>query len=143
MEVVQPRPLRRSDHLPVVGADVADSVPAYSRLRVVAIRRDLHCGARAVLVVPAQAAKELLVQPVAEQLQLVLLDGVNAKLRLFSRADALWPGVAEQPIREQAKVMRDVLRHSQGDTLGTEFRVMQGDAIWLGREVTVDGAARP
>ena len=65
---------------------VADLVPRNAGLRVVAVGRDLHHGARAVLVVPAETADELLFPAVAPEFEFVLLDGMNAKFGLFAGA---------------------------------------------------------
>src|SRR5262249_12696486 len=92
-EIVEAAARRGGDVLLVRGADVADAVPGDAGLRVVAVGRDLHGGAGAVLVVPAESADELLVPAVAPQGELVLLDGVDAELALLAGPDTLRPGV--------------------------------------------------
>ena len=104
VEVVQPGALRGGDELPVVGAGVADGVPAHAGLRVIPVGGDLHGGARSVLVEPADGPHELLLPPVAEQLELVRLAGVDAEFRLLPGADAPGPGVSQQAVGEQPEL---------------------------------------
>ena len=80
VEVVQPGALGGLDVLVEMRVGVAVLVPLDAGLGVVAVGRDLHRRPGPVLVEPAEAADELLLQPVAPQAELVRLDGVDAEL---------------------------------------------------------------
>src|SRR5207244_3638032 len=101
MEIVEPGALRRRHELLMVRACVAECVPLRAGLRVVAVGSDLHCGARAVLVKPADRADQLFLAPVTPHGELVRLGGVDAELRCFARADPLRPGVPQQAVGEE------------------------------------------
>src|SRR5262245_21400126 len=88
------------------GRGVADLVPLHSGLSVVAVGRDLHRCPRTMFVVPAQLAYPLGRPAVSPQLQPVWLDGMHAKLGLLAAADPLRPGVSQQTIGKEPKLMR-------------------------------------
>src|SRR5207248_1148308 len=105
----------------------ADLVPGNAGLRVIAVGGDLHDRARAVLVVPAQAADELLLPAITPQLQLVRLDRCDAKLRRLAGAHALGPGIAVQRIGHEAKVIRLPRLRRHAHALGAEAGLGEGD----------------
>ena len=108
VEVVEARAFRRGGELFVRRAGVAKLVPHYPGLGVVAVRGDLHGGARPVLVEPAQWADVLFLPAVAPQIEAVGFERVDAELGLLACLDPLGPGVAEQLMREQAEVVRSL-----------------------------------
>ncbi len=141
VEVVQTGRRRRLDELPVVRTAVADLVPGHAGLRVIAVGSDLHDGARAVFIVPAQAPHPLLAPAVAPQLQPIRFDRVDAELGPFAGADALGPGVAEQAVGEQAEVIRLSRPRRQTQALAAEAGLGERHLVLAGRQLGVHGPA--
>src|SRR5262249_54091456 len=88
-----------------------------------------------------EAADELLAQAIAPQLELVGHDGMDAELTGLAALHPLGPGVAEQAVAEEAKVMRqpDAWRHA--DAFAAEARLLQGDLVFGVGQIGVHGAA--
>src|SRR5207244_1907059 len=117
------RTRRRLDLLQMMRAEVAELVPLHAGLRVIAVGRDLHHGAWPMLVVPAEAAHEFLLPAVTPEFELVLLDGVNAKFRGFAGAHALGPGIPEECVGQQAKLIRLPRLRRHAHALAAETRL--------------------
>ena len=98
-------------------AVVAVLIPLHARLGVIAVGRDLHIGPRPVLVKRADAADELLCGTVAPQFQFVLDHPVHPEFGPFPAAHAFGPHIAQQPVRQEAKLVWLILPHFHVDDL--------------------------
>src|SRR6185503_10020769 len=124
----------------------ADAIPLHAGPRVVAVRRDLHGRARAVIVEPAEPLDELLLAPVSPQVERVGLRRMDPRLGRIARADALRPRVAEQPVRQEAEAERTAVgAHGHARAPRAEARALEHEGVGAGREVRVDrpAGARP
>src|SRR5437763_10789815 len=97
MKVIKPAACRRFDDLLMQPRAV---VPLHAVLDEEAVGQELHTGTRAMIVVPADVANELLVQAIAPQPKLVCFDGMHTELHRLTTTAPLGPGVAKHRIRQ-------------------------------------------
>ena len=144
VEIIQAGPFRRLDVLFVGGIRVTLGVPLHAGPRVIAVGRDLHRGAGAVLVVPADVPDVFLLLAVVVKFQLVGLHGVHAELGSLAGPDPLGPHVAQQAVPQQAEMVGPVPARRHVYTLVAEIPPRQSDFVLpAGRHVRVDRPRGP
>ena len=130
MKIVKARPLGGHDILVQGRVGVAELVPGDAGLRVIAVGRDLHRGPRAMLVKPTQAADELFLETIPPETQVIGLDRVDPELGHLASLDPLGPGIAEQAVREQAKLIRRLARSDlDPHALGAEAGLLKRNLV--------------
>ena len=119
-------------------------VPLDAGLRIVSVGRDLHGGPRAVLVKPADLADELLADAISPEAQVIGLDRVNAELGLLACLQPFGPGVAEQTVGEQTKLvgLAQLSCDLQLNALGAEAGLLKGDLVLACGQLDVHRAGR-
>ena len=80
MNIIEPRLFRGHNGLGVLRRPVTVFVPLYAALGVIAIRRNLHAGPRAVFTMPVDQPDKLFMLTVAPQANLALLGRVDTVL---------------------------------------------------------------
>src|SRR5262245_58551034 len=141
MEVVKSGSVRRRDELLVVGAGVAEFVPHYAGLRIVAVRCARRRRPWAMLREPAQRSDELLLPSVEPQVDLVRSVTVDAELALVAAFDPLRPGNPEQIVFQQTEVMRLIGCQINRDAFGAVAVFGEDYFIASGLDIRVDRAA--
>src|SRR5215510_1116710 len=131
--------LWRGNQLGMRRAPVAQFVPLHAGLGIVTVRCNLHGGARPMFVVPADHADQFLPQSVPPQAELILLDRMHAELGSLARAYPLRPHVAQQPVREEPKLVRCIGQIGT-DNLGAKAWFAQSDAIRPAGQVAIQSA---
>ena len=127
-----------------VRVGVAVLVPLDAGPGIIAVGRDLHRGPRAMLVEPAEAADELLLDPISPEGELIRFDGMDPELGLLAALDPLGPRITEQAVRQQSEMMgRPARCHLHPDTLGPVSGLLERDPIRPGRQFEVDRTGRP
>ena len=98
MKVVQSGTLGSFHRLTQRFACEAVLIPFHARLRVVAVRSDLHRGSRTMLVEGSDPADEFFFRTVPPEFQFVLLDRVHTKLGPLAGLHTLRPRVPQQTV---------------------------------------------
>ena len=95
-----------------------------------------------MLVEPAQATDQLFLPPVPPQLEVILLDRVDPKLRLLARANALGPGVPQESIRQQPELQRLRGGERHPAALRAKPGLLKDDVIVARGQINPDAARR-
>ena len=130
MKVIQARPLRANQVLPVMWiVAVALVVETDPRAGVVAVGSHLCGGQRTVFVEPAHRTDRLLVPAVAEEVEPIGLGRMHPVFGLLARLNALGPHVADQAVAEQPELGRLVDRQRDRRPLRREAVAAERDAV--------------
>ena len=135
VQVVKAGAFGAGHKLRVVRAAVTGLVPLHAGLGVITIGGDLHGGPGTVFVEPAQQADQLAFPPVSPEAEAVRFGRVDAKLGAFARLHLAGPDVTEDPIGEQAEVVRLGLGEIESHPFRTETRGHERDVVLARGEI--------
>ena len=94
-----------------------------------------------MLIVPAELTNSFRLPAVSPKFQLVLFHRVNSELSLVAALNPLRPGIAQQAIGENSKLVRFFRGDRDLRKLRAESFLLQNHFVLAGRQVDLNGAA--